>query len=151
MLATLVSADTPARTALFNEIASFVHERLTSTGSHDEPATKKRRVDGQGQAQPHILNGQFATREKVVAGSGAAIMSADAAVVDPALLEIKDISVTAPQRKKYDLCFTKNFLYARAAGSSVPVQGIVYPWKDIGKSSHHVTPSSMTIDLTDRV
>jgi hypothetical protein len=48
------------------------------------------------------------------------------------LLEIKDISVSVPQRKKYDLCFTKNFLYARLGGSGGPVQGIVYAWKDIG-------------------
>jgi hypothetical protein len=39
--------------------------------------------------------------------------------------------VSVPQRKKYDLCFTKNFLYARVSGTSAPVQGIVYPWRDI--------------------
>ncbi len=66
------------------------------------------------------------------ASSQTAALSADAAVADPVLLEVKDISVTAPQRKKYDLCFTKNFLYARASGTSAPVQGVVYPWKDIG-------------------
>ena len=66
------------------------------------------------------------------ASSQTAALSADAAVADPVLLEVKDISVTAPQRKKYDLCFTKNFLYARASGTSVPVQGVVYPWKDFG-------------------
>jgi hypothetical protein len=48
------------------------------------------------------------------------------------LLEIKDILVVVPQRKKYDLCFTQNFLYARASGTSGPVAGIEYPLKDIG-------------------
>lgn len=40
--------------------------------------------------------------------------------------------MSAPQRKKYDLCFTKRFIYARAPGTSAPVQGIIYPWKDVG-------------------
>jgi hypothetical protein len=66
------------------------------------------------------------------AGSQPAALTADAAAADPVFLEIKDISVTAPQRKKYDLCFTKNFLYARAPGTSVPVQGIIYPWETLG-------------------
>ncbi len=48
------------------------------------------------------------------------------------LLEIKDISVSIPQRKKFDLCFTKHYLYARASGTMSPVPGIVYAWKDIG-------------------
>lgn len=48
------------------------------------------------------------------------------------LLEIKEISVSVPQRKKYNLCFTKNFLYARVAGTDTPVQGIIYPWREIG-------------------
>ncbi|KAL2257997.1 hypothetical protein VTK26DRAFT_8856 [Humicola hyalothermophila] len=121
------AADTPAHAALFNEIARFVYGRLTSAGPDDEPATKRRRVDG----QPHI-NGEFATRGRLSgAGSEAATLNADAAVADPVLLEVKDISMTAPHRKKYDLCFTKNFLYARATGGSIPVQGTVYPWKDI--------------------
>lgn len=69
------------------------------------------------------------------AGTAGAVDAADSAAADAVLLEIKDISLTVPQRKKYDLCFTKNFLYARAAGSAVPVQGIVYAWRDIGAFS----------------
>jgi hypothetical protein len=72
------------------------------------------------------LNGQSLAASQI---SG---LGTEAAVAEQVLLEIKDISVTAPQRKKYDLCFTKNFLYARAPGSSTPVAGIVYLWKDIG-------------------
>lgn len=59
-------------------------------------------------------------------------MTADAAAAEPVLLEVKDISVAAPQRKRYDLCFTKNFLYARASGGSAPVPGVIYQWRDIG-------------------
>ncbi|SPQ24159.1 c434fe49-a636-4d68-9e85-faa3624e0c71 [Thermothielavioides terrestris] len=76
----------------------------------------------------HTLGLVFQSRPDILAGIQQA---ADAAAADPILLEVKDISVTAPQRKKYDLCFTKNFLYARAPGSFLPVQGVVYPWGDI--------------------
>ncbi|KAJ4288885.1 hypothetical protein N0V88_007218 [Collariella sp. IMI 366227] len=115
-----------ARTTLFNNIATFVYERMASADMHDGPAAKRRRIDiAQTQSNGHAQSRAAPT------GFQAAVLSAEAAVADPVLLEIKDISVIAPQRKKYDLCFTKSFLYARASGSSVPVQGIVYPWKDI--------------------
>lgn len=105
---------------LFNNIASFVYERLAGT-SDDGPASKRRRVD----IAPTQTNGFSASQHN---GQG----SGPDAAADEVLLEIKDISVSVPQRKKYDLCFTRNFLYARASGTTVPVQGIVYPWKDIG-------------------
>ncbi len=114
--------DNPARVLLFNNIASFVHDQLSSTGG-DEHAAKRRRVDISS------VNGHASSQAN---GSEGGV---DAAATDPVLLEIKDISLSVPQRKKYDLCFTKNFLYARAAGTSVPVQGIVYPWKAIGKAA----------------
>ncbi|KAK0649607.1 hypothetical protein B0T16DRAFT_326771 [Cercophora newfieldiana] len=107
-------ADTPDRIELFNNIASYVYERLSTTVD-DGPASKRRRVDI---AQPKA-NGSSSQANGVDAAS------------DPVLLEIKDISVSVPQRKKYDLVFTKNFLYARVSGTSAPVQGIVYPWRDI--------------------
>jgi hypothetical protein len=118
---------------LFNDIASFVYERLASADGQDEPASKRRRVDI-AQIPTHAQPNGHAQGRVPPAGSQGAALSADAAVADPVLLEVKDISVTAPQRKKYDLCFTKHFLYARASGTSVPVQGVVYPWKDIGAS-----------------
>ncbi|KAK0611852.1 hypothetical protein B0T14DRAFT_439530 [Immersiella caudata] len=108
------AADSPARITLFNNIASYVYGKLSST-EDDGPASKRRRVDI---AQPKAN------------GSSSQANGFDAAS-DPVLLEIKDISVSVPQRKKYDLCFTKNFLYARVSGTSAPVQGIVYPWRDI--------------------
>lgn len=126
-----VGPDTPARTTLFNDIATFVYERLASADGQDEPASKRRRVDI-AQIPTHPQSNGHAQSRVPPAGSKAGALSADAAVADPVLLEVKDISVTAPQRKKYDLCFTKDFLYARASGTSVPVQGVVYPWKDIG-------------------
>lgn len=111
------AADTPARISLFNEIASFVYERIASD---DEPSSKRRRVEVARPANGATTNG------KTAGDNGA-----DAAS-DPVLLEIKDISLTVPVRKKYDLVFTENFLYARASGTTVPVPGIVYPWKDFG-------------------
>lgn len=48
------------------------------------------------------------------------------------LLEVKEISVLMPQRKKYDLCFTKNYIYTKIMGTTAPVQGMVYSWSDIG-------------------
>ena len=51
------------------------------------------------------------------------------------LLEVKEISVSVPQRKKFELCFTPRHLYARAPGTTAPAAGIVYAWEDIGKPS----------------
>ncbi|KAK4096119.1 Rtt106-domain-containing protein [Parathielavia hyrcaniae] len=122
------AADNPTRTRLFNDIASFIRERLDSADAQDEPASKRRRIDvAQTQFNGHPQNRTLPT----ATSSQLASLSPDAASQDPILLEIKDISVTAPQRKKYDFCFTKNFLYARAPGTSVPVQGIIYPWQSI--------------------
>jgi hypothetical protein len=124
------TADTPARTTLFNDIASFVYERLGSGDSQDGPASKRRRIDTTQLPTHPQPNGQVHERG-LPAASQTVGLNADAAVADPVLLEVKDISVTAPHRKKYDICFTKHFLYARASGTSVPAQGVVYPWKDI--------------------
>lgn len=113
--------------ALFNEIASFVYDRLPpSSADHDQeqPAAKRRRVE--------VANSHASSQQP--------LDGADAAAADPVLLEIKDISLTVPQRKKYDLCFTRRFLYARAAGSAVPVQGVVYAWRDIGAPCFSVPP-----------
>ncbi|KAK3306121.1 putative chaperone protein [Chaetomium strumarium] len=135
------AADTPARTSLFNDIATFVYERLASAVDLDDgPSSKRRRVDI-AQTQ---RNGQTGSRA-LPAGSQPAGFNADAAATDPVLLEVKDISVTAPQRKKYDLCFTKNFLYARAPGSSVPVQGIAYAWTDIDHAFYLPVPDKSQV------
>lgn len=49
-------------------------------------------------------------------------------------MEIKEISVVVPQRKKLEICFTANHLYARAPGTTAPLPGISYAWRDIGSS-----------------
>ncbi|OAR00509.1 hypothetical protein LLEC1_00850, partial [Akanthomyces lecanii] len=105
-------AETPGKIALFNEIASHVHGKLAENG---EPGAKRRKV----QAGPGT-NG-------VANGSAPAGNPAD----DPVLLHVKEISVSVPQRKKFELCFTRNFLYARAPGTTVPIQGMVYAWTNI--------------------
>ncbi|KAK0672153.1 hypothetical protein QBC41DRAFT_314296 [Cercophora samala] len=136
------AADTPARVGLFNDIASFVYERIATASNHgstqdDGPAAKRRRVDI-AQVQP--------SQQTQSNGSAAgAAVSVDAAASEQVLLEIKDISASAPQRKKYDVCFTKNFLYASLSGSSTPVQGIVYPWKEIEHIFYLPVPEKSTV------
>ncbi|KAF4594841.1 negative regulator of DNA transposition [Ophiocordyceps camponoti-floridani] len=98
------TADSPARIALFNDIAGHVYGQLHNSS---EPAQKRRRVE-----QPQS-NGIGNAADEVL------------------LLEVKEISVSAPQRKKLELCLTPGFLYARAPGSTVPIPGITYAWKDI--------------------
>ncbi|KAK4120473.1 Rtt106-domain-containing protein [Parathielavia appendiculata] len=138
------AADSPARIRLFNDIASYVHERLGSADAQDGPASKRRRIDvAQSPTQTHPI-GHTQSRP-LPAGSQLAALSPDAASQDFVLLEINDISITAPQRKKYDLCFTKNFLYARAPGTSVPLQGIVYPWKSIEHAFYLPVPDKSQV------
>ncbi|KAI0856523.1 hypothetical protein F4860DRAFT_492624 [Xylaria cubensis] len=111
------AADSPSRIKLFNNIVSFVYEQLND-GQPDEPAQKRRRVDIESSR-----NGQ--------SSNGATTSSADDVAKEDILLEIKDISVSIPQRKKFDLCFTSGHLYARAPGTKTPVSGIIFPWKSI--------------------
>ncbi|KAH6603769.1 hypothetical protein Trco_007215 [Trichoderma cornu-damae] len=105
------AADSPGRMALFNEIVDYVYERLQE---NLEPAQKRRKVGTETNGSP---------------GGGQAALSdaADEAV----LLEIKEISVSMPQRKKLEICFTANHLYARAPGTTAPLPGISYAWRDI--------------------
>ena len=112
--------DSPARVELFNNITSFVYDQFHS-GS--EPAAKRRRVDD------GPTNGHAST-------NGAASSQADIAK-EQVLLVVKDISVSVPQRKKYELCFTKNNLYARLPKTTEPVNGIIYQWSNIGM---HLVP-----------
>lgn len=106
--------DTPARIALFNEIATHIHDRFQENG---EPASKRRKVDSSQHG-----NGP----------NGAAVEGPDPAD-DEILLEIKEISVSVPQRKKLEMCLTQHYLYARAPGTTAPLPGAVFAWKDIGK------------------
>ncbi|KAK5662129.1 hypothetical protein OQA88_8034 [Cercophora sp. LCS_1] len=106
---------------LFNNIAAHIHHQLSNGASEDGPTAKRRRVDIAPQSNGFSASQNGAPSSQI----GVSVES------DPVLLEIKDISVSVPQRKKYDLCFTKNYLYARASGASVQAQGIVYPWRTI--------------------
>lgn len=72
------------------------------------------------------------------------IEMAQKAADEVVLLEVKEISVLIPQRKKYDLCFTKNYLYTKVIGTTQPVQGMVYDWSDIGAHSHHLPTSQQS-------
>ncbi|KAI1438951.1 hypothetical protein GGR50DRAFT_685032 [Xylaria sp. CBS 124048] len=113
------AADSPSRIKLFNDLVGFVHDQLNSnTESSSEPAQKRRRVD----VEPS-QNGQ--------SSDGALSSSADNVSSESVLLEIKDISVSIPQRKKFELCFTANHLYARVPGTQIAVPGTIYPWKNI--------------------
>ncbi|KAM3441966.1 hypothetical protein MY4824_001380 [Beauveria thailandica] len=105
-------AETPGKVALFNEIASHIHTKLAENG---EPETKRRKV----QAGP-TTNGS-------TNGASSAGNPAD----DPILLQVKEISVSVPQRKKFELCFTRDFLYARLPGTTTPIQAMTYAWSDI--------------------
>lgn len=49
-------------------------------------------------------------------------------------LEIKDISMVIPQRKKYTLCFNKTHLYAKLGEGRDVVAGTSFRWSDIGRS-----------------
>ncbi|KAI0451875.1 hypothetical protein F5B21DRAFT_506789 [Xylaria acuta] len=112
------AADSPSRIKLFNNIVGFVYGQLND-GQPEEPAQKRRRVDIESSR-----NGQSSS-------NGATASSADDVAKEDILLEIKDISVSIPQRKKFDLCFTAGHLYACASGTKAPVPGIIFPWRSI--------------------
>lgn len=77
----------------------------------EEPDAKRRKV--QTDAAPNGAPAGQASNESV-------------------LLKINEISVSVPQRKKYELCMTAGFLYAQAPGTTGPVPGMAYAWTDIG-------------------
>ncbi|TGO48589.1 hypothetical protein BCON_0236g00170 [Botryotinia convoluta] len=110
----------PEYIELFNQISLHVCETITQQAS--EPASKKRRID-ESLASRSIPNSTNGTLNSVG--------SMPATGEDPVLLEIKEISVVIPQRKKYTLCFTSTHLYARLPTSEEPASGMSYAWKDI--------------------
>jgi len=106
---------------LFNQISLHVCGVISSP----EPASKKRRIDDQSLVARPASSG---TNGHTSNGVETATASAN----DPVLLEIKDISVVVPQRKKYTLCFTSTHLYGRLPDSKEPAAGISFAWSDIG-------------------
>ncbi|KAG8164386.1 hypothetical protein KVR01_006304 [Diaporthe batatas] len=141
------AADSPERIALFNSIASFVAEQTQNAPG--EPSAKRKRVDGNDGAVgengssagqqgmlpiPTQAAAATGTQQPSVVGAGAdslLIDMANAAAKEVILLEVKEVSVAIPQRKKYDLCFTKNYLYTKQVGTTAPVQGMVYDWSQL--------------------
>ncbi|PVH86523.1 Rtt106-domain-containing protein [Cadophora sp. DSE1049] len=115
------SAAGPHYIELFNQISLHVCSLISSP----EPASKKRRIDDQGLVARPASSGTNGHASNGVA-------TATASANDPVLLEIKDISVVVPQRKKYTLCFTSTHLYARLPDSKEPAPGISFAWSDIG-------------------
>ncbi|KAI5461980.1 hypothetical protein BGZ63DRAFT_354693 [Mariannaea sp. PMI_226] len=111
------AADSPSRIQLFNEIANHVYGTIHANG---EPAHKKRRVDVD---QTNGNTNTMATKPSANVTTNVADESV--------LLEIKEISVSVPQRKKFELCFTANHFYARAPGTTAPIPAITYAWQDI--------------------
>ncbi|KAI8634418.1 hypothetical protein F5Y19DRAFT_210563 [Xylariaceae sp. FL1651] len=111
------AADSPSRIKLFNHIVSFVYDQLGDTVS-SEPTQKRRRVDVELTRNGHPPN-------------GATVGSVDDVSSEDVLLEIKDISVSIPQRKKFDICFTAKHVYARPPGTKAPLPGMIYSWKTI--------------------
>jgi hypothetical protein len=117
------AADTPARVKLFNNIASFVYEQIGDPAS-SEPALKRRRVEIEPSKNGTASNGTSA------ASSGVDVEK------EGVLLEMHDISIAAPIRKKLDICITAQHIYARdvrtaAQRSLAPTPGMVWAWKDI--------------------
>lgn len=118
-----------------------------------EPSAKRRRIDDNTTSHQNGTsvdgaadqNGMLAplpslpkTNSQVAppkADSKLLINMANAAAEEVVLLEVKEVSVSIPQRKKYDLCFTKNYLYTKQVGTSTPVQGMVYKWEEIGMAT----------------
>lgn len=115
-----VAAASPPYIELFNTISKHVCTVLQSHAS--EPPTKKRRLDEDIAVRPASTNGTSNHTEK----------SAPASADDTVFLEVKDISMVIPQRKKYTMCFTASHIYARLPDSKEPVSGTSFAWADIG-------------------
>ncbi|KAI1086993.1 Rtt106-domain-containing protein [Rostrohypoxylon terebratum] len=125
------AADSPARVQLFNKIATFVYEQIG-----DQPSTssslKRRRVDVEPSQNGNAQDVATPTTVEDVAGENV-------------LLEIKDISVSIPQRKKFELCFTPKHIFARIPGTTAPVPSIVHAWKNIEYAFYLPVPEKSQI------
>lgn len=143
----MLPTDTAEHITLFNSIASFVSEQLHDPSA--EPSAKRRRIDGSSDGAALVENGinseqhgmlppptqpaTTGTQQAPASGADSLLIDmANAAAKEVILLEVKEVSVSIPQRKKYDLCFTKNYLYTKQVGTTTPVQGMVYDWSQIG-------------------
>ncbi|KAF7558437.1 hypothetical protein G7046_g5713 [Stylonectria norvegica] len=115
------AADNKKLVSLFNDITNHFYDQLDHNG---QPAHKKRRVDIEqtnGSAQGTKTTAHKSTTEHALV----------AAEDDAIYLEISEISISVPQRKKVSLHFTENYLNVQTPGSDKPMKAISYAWKDI--------------------
>jgi hypothetical protein len=91
-----------------------------------EPASKKRKLE---ETLPinTIPNGKGSEGSTNGTLQGVSVHNANEA----SLLQIRDISLVMPQRKKYTLDFTKSYIRARHLDTKEVIPGISYAWKDI--------------------
>jgi hypothetical protein len=54
---------------------------------------------------------------------------------EEAFLQIKEVSMVVPHRKKFTIEFTESYIQARDPKTNELVSGTSYAWKDIGKPS----------------
>ncbi|KAI1780932.1 Rtt106-domain-containing protein [Hypoxylon cercidicola] len=124
------AAGTPSQVQLFNKIANFVYEQIGDQQSGS--SLKRRRVD----IEPS-QNGNTPVAE--------ATATIEDVASENILLEIKDISVSIPQRKKFELCFTPKHLFARTPNTTGPAPNMVWAWKDIEYAFYLPVPEKAQI------
>lgn len=120
------NAAAPAWAELFNEISSYIVKlRQELEPSASDPATKKRKLGEGLPIQPK--------KEAVDAEPIAKIANGLDHANDEPLLQVKEISMVVPLRKKFTIEFTKNHIQARDPKTDDVVPGTTYSWKDIGR------------------
>ncbi|KFZ03115.1 hypothetical protein V502_11210 [Pseudogymnoascus sp. VKM F-4520 (FW-2644)] len=118
------AATAPAWAELFNEISSYVvNLRRELEPSASDPATKKRKLEDGLPIQPKKEASDTQPLAKIANGFDHAN--------DEALLQVKEISMVVPLRKKFTIEFTENHIQARDPKTDELVPGTTYPWKDI--------------------
>lgn len=132
MIDQYLSSEPSAKRRRIDDHDTIAHEQhATSAGSADHGMLAP---PSQAAAAPPKPNTHA---NPVKANDSLLINMANAAAEEVVLLEVKEVSVSIPQRKKYDLCFTKNYLYTKQVGTSIPVQGMVYKWEEMGMFMFH--------------
>lgn len=99
-----------------------------------EPAMKRRRVDDALtiNSAPSGDPPQAAAPPARKTDGAADVRPSGAGMDEKSMLEIRDISIVVPQRKKYTLEFTSQHLQARQPDTKELIPGIRYAWADIG-------------------
>jgi hypothetical protein len=120
------NAASPAWAELFNEISAFiVNLRRELEPPASDPASKKRKLEDGLPIQPK--NGISDTQPPAKVANGFDHAN------DESLLQVKEISMVVPLRKKFTIEFTKNHIQARDPKTDELVPGTTYPWKNISQ------------------